>query len=132
MDRIEIGKLKNPFMNRSRENKHADLLLVVLGKRKLLDRYFAVADNPVHSGVIGSIPRRVVFPLSTFGTPSIPPGKTCGAPAANSKTVRTFSSLSVLRLILGRFAKDMIPDLSSLSSSVGLGPRFHFDGDEGV
>lgn len=105
-------------------------VLVALGKQKLLDRYFAVGDGPLHSGVIGPIPRRIVSPPSTVDTLSVSPGKTCGAPAASSKTVRAFSSLSVLRLILGRFAQDMIPDLSSLSSSVGLGPRFHFDGDD--
>lgn len=52
------------------------------------------------------------------------------APVARSEAVRTCSLLGVLRLKLGRFAVDTAPDLSSLRSSVGLGPRFHFDGED--
>lgn len=56
---------------------------------------------------------------------------TNSAPASPSKVSDASSPLRDLRLILGRFANDRAPVLSSFKSSVGLAPRLPFVGEEG-
>lgn len=62
----------------------------------------------------------VVFSIDSVG----------GGRASSSKVCNVPSSLGGLRLILGRFASERAPVQSSLRSSVGLGPRLPFDGEE--
>lgn len=66
-----------------------------------------------------------IFVPAVISTDSVGKGR-----ASASEVSNISSSPGGLRLMLGRFASERAPVLSSLRSSVGLGPRLPFVGEE--